>query len=343
MAIVKNLDSPFAGLGLFVLQSFWGGTDLTSTDAAAYVAAGVETFYLKCSDGLTGDPGYPADNQLAYKNGAKKVVPWSYIYGASKPFFPLAEQVKVAIEAAGGLKSGDAIVFDIEDDVNVPSLQTAINQYAPGLIFAVTTWDNPAAHPGAPSIGQLADIGCAAFLPQAYYAAQATGSAADVSASVHNYDSLGLSASYVFVPVVDGPSIVPAAQEAVALNCSGLVTFRHGANGVTPAAFDGATSFEPPPPPPPVVTPPVVTPAVPNVSSAVVVGGLYVYSVGGLVTGGSVSVAVGDGGDCFLTLLDNVGEMYGYWHFVGKLQFQSDVTGTYVVIASQAVEFTFGG
>lgn len=339
MGIVKNLDSPFAGLGLFVLQSFWGGTDLTSTDAAAYVAAGVETFYLKCSDGLTGDPGYPADNQLAYKNGAKKVVPWSFIYGVSKPFFPLAEQVKVAIEAAGGLKSGDAIVFDIEESVDVPGIQAAVNQYAPGLIFAVTTWDDPAQHPGSPSIGQLADIGTAAFLPQAYYAAQATGSAADVSASVQNYDKLGLSASYVFVPVVDGPSIVPASQEAAALNCSGLVAFRHGANGVVPSAFSGATSFVPPPPPPPNPTPAPVTPAGPSVSSGGFAG-QFLYSLAGLTVGGVVTVKVADGGDCFVTLLDTGGELYGYWHFAGSLELTSELTA-YVVVASQELEFSF--
>lgn len=335
MGIVKNLDSPFAGLGLFVWQSFWGGTDLTQADAAAYAAAGVETVYLKCSDGLTGDPHYPTDLTTATNGGIKKVIPWSYIYGVSKPFFPLNEQIKVAVEAAGGLKyTGAAIVFDIEESIDVGAIGTAMAQYAPGVPFAVTTWDDPSQHPGAPSIGQLTDIGVAAFLPQAYYVAQATGSAADVSASVQNYDKLGLSRDYVFVPVVDGPSIVPASQEAAALNCSGLVAWRHGANGVVPSAFSGATKFVPPPPPAP------VTPAGPSVSSGNFAG-LYWYSLAGLVVGGTVTVTVADGGDCYVSLLDpHTGELYGYWHFTGSLQCVAEIDG-YVVIASQSLEFGF--
>ena len=333
MPIVKNLDSPFAGLGLFVWQSFWGGTDLTEADAAAYAKYNVQTVFLKCSDGLTGDPTYPADFQTAVAGGIKKVVPWAFLYGVSKPFFPLGQQVKVAIEAAGSLKAGDSIVFDIEESIDVPGIQAAMAQYAPGVSFAVCTWDNPSAHPGAPSIGELTDIGCAAFLPQSYYAIQGQTSGTSVATTVKNYTDLGLANPYVFVPVIDGPDILPAAQEAASQGCSGLAVWRHGANGITPAAFSGAPSFAPPPP-----TPAPAPGAEGTVSSAVPLGGLVAYVVDSVPAGGTVTL----NGNAYVVVVGSAGSVVACFQFTDKISFVLTSGGQYVVVSTGALSVTVG-
>lgn len=237
--------SPFDGVGLWVWPAFWGGQDLTLADAQAYAAAGVRWVAIKSSDGTTGNPDYPAQHNVASDAGLT-VFPWAYV----EPGGNEAGQAKVAWEAAGSPPSGFTMLCDIESAINVGAFGQAMGSY--GMKWGCTTWGNPVpGHDGAPSIGQLADVGCVAFLPQAYYSAWQLSAQAAIQSSFANFGGLGLGPyTRPLVPLVDGPAILAAAQEAKALGANGISAWRYGANGITPTSFAGvADVFASSPPP----------------------------------------------------------------------------------------------
>lgn len=228
--------TPFDGVGLWIWPKFWGGNDLTEADAAAYKAAGVRWVAIKSSDGTEGNPEYPAQQQLASQAGLL-VFPWAYI--EPTPVGTEAAQVKVAWEAAGSPASGFTMWTDIEAAINVGAFGRAMASY--GLRFGVTTWGNPSpAHNGAPSVGQLADVGCLAFGPQSYYSAWGVSAQAAIQTSVSNFGGLGLGPyTKPLLPLVDGPAILAAAQACKAAGLNGISAWRYGANGITPTSFAG--------------------------------------------------------------------------------------------------------
>lgn len=232
------MNTPFDGVGLWVFPAFWGGTDLTLAEAQAYAAQGVRWVAIKCSDGTTGDPDYSAQFDVAQQGGLLPI-PWCYV----EPGGNEAGQAETAWKAAGSPPSGAVMLCDIESAINVGVLGRALASY--GLTWGTTTWGNPSPlHNGAPSIGQLADIGCAAFLPQAYYSAWQVSAQAAIQTAVSNYGGLGLGPyTRPLLPIVDGPAILTAAQACHAAGLNGISAFRHGANGITAASFAGVAAL----------------------------------------------------------------------------------------------------
>lgn len=256
------MSTPFDGVGIWVWPAFWGGTDLTPAEAEAYAAAGVKWAAIKCSDGTTGDPGYPAQNGVARDAGLLPI-PWCFI----KPGGNETEQAQIAWQAAGSPAPGAIMLCDIESAINVGDFAIGMRNH--GLQWACTTWGNPTPdHDGEPSIGQLADVGCIAFLPQAYYSDWQVTPQSAIQSSVTNYKDLNLGAfTKPLLPIVDGPDILAAAQVAVKLGCNGISGWRHGASGITPASFNGVAALFAPPPTPTPTPPPTPTVLAPGTYS----------------------------------------------------------------------------
>ncbi len=229
--------TPFDGVGLWIWGAFWGGNDLDGAAAAAYRAAGVRWVALKCSDGITGDPAYPAQARISLDSGLA-VIPWCFV----EPGGNEAAQVQVAWQAAGSPAAGSLMICDVESTVNVGVLGRALASH--GFTWATSTWGNPQAHPGAPSIGQLADMGCAAFLSQSYAVAWGVSAQSAIATSVAAYGGLGLGPyTKPILPTLDGPAILAAAQACKAAGLNGISAWRYGANGITPTSFAGVADL----------------------------------------------------------------------------------------------------
>lgn len=228
--------TPFDGVGLWVFPAFFGGTDLTPAEAQAYAAQGVQWVAIKCSDwanGPMGNPDYPAQAKIVADAGMR-YLPWAFIESGGNE----ALQIETAWKAAGSPPSGAPMICDIESAVNVGIVGRTLASY--GLVWACTTWADPQVHPGAPSVGQLADIGCSAFMPQSYYSAMSISPAGAIQMAVTDYGSLGLgSFARPLLPLVDGPALLTAAQACKAAGLTGISAWRYGSNGITPAAFQG--------------------------------------------------------------------------------------------------------
>lgn len=258
-------SSPFAGVSVFVFPKFWGGEDLTPADAATLASLGVRVAFIKSSDGVTGNPDYPAQFNVAAAAGLIPI-PWHYF----EPSVGYTAQMTVAWKAAGSPKlPGWPLLLDIEAAVNVGSIPKAISASGgPAPTLAVTTWDDPAAHPGAPSIGQLVDIGVESFVPQAYYQVQGGNVAVTVEQTLANYAALNLG-ELALIPAIDGPALEAGAVASADHGGAGICGWRYGANGITPASFAGAAApFTPapapePPPAPEPAPPPDPTPTPP--------------------------------------------------------------------------------
>ena len=240
------MTTPFDGVGIWVLGARWGGTPITAAEAAAYKAAGVQWAAVKVSDGITGGGNAVIQDMQACWDGGLAVIPWTFIEPTAGD---AGAQMHVCFLASG---SGQKLaIADVEaQPTNIASLT---NQFgAAGT--AVTTWGNPLpTHPGQPSIGQLADLGVAAILPQAYAGAWKVSEAQAIATMVQSYAACGLGSRMPpLLPIGDTGNMLAFAQAAKAAGCQGVSAFRHGANGITAASFQGvAEVFTPPAPTPP--------------------------------------------------------------------------------------------
>ena len=240
------MSTPFDGVGIWVLGARWGGTPITAAEAAAYKAAGVQWAAVKVSDGITGGGNAVIQDMQACWDGGLSVIPWTFIEPTAGDAGP---QMHVCFLASG---SGQKLaIADVEaQPTNIASLTAQFG--AAGT--AVTTWGNPLpTHPGQPSIGQLADLGVAAILPQAYAGAWKVSEAQAIATMVQSYAACGLGSKMPpLLPIGDTGNMLAFAQAAKAAGCQGVSAFRHGANGITAASFQGvAEVFAPPAPTPP--------------------------------------------------------------------------------------------
>ena len=247
------MTTPFDGVGIWVLGTRWGGTAITSADAAAYKAAGVQWAAVKVSDGITGGGAAVIADMQACWDGGLRVIPWTFIE-------PSAGDAGVQMHVCW-LASGSGMRAAIADVEAQPSnIANLVTQFDPQST-AVTTWGNPLpTHPGQPSIGDLADIGVGALLPQAYAGAWAVTPAQAITRMLASYACCNLANMPPLLPVGDTGAMVAFAQAAKAAGCQGVSAFRHGANGISPASFAGIAAIFPPPDPPAPPPPPLPTP-----------------------------------------------------------------------------------
>ena len=259
------MTTPFDGVGIWVLGSRWGGTPITAAEAAAYKAAGVQWAAVKVSDGITGGGAAVIADMQACWDGGLTVIPWTYIEPTAGD---AVVQMHVCYLASGSGQK--AAIADVEaQPSNLPNLTT---QFGPQGT-AVTTWGNPLpTHPGQPSIGQLADMGVGALLPQAYAGAWGVTEVAAIDRMAQSYAACNLGAKMPpLLPVGDTGQMIAFAQAAKAAGCQGVSAFRHGANGISPASFQGiAAIFPPPDPPAPPPTPPAPPPATVQMQAGVI-------------------------------------------------------------------------
>ena len=243
------MSTPFDGVGIWVLGTRWGGTAITQAEAAAYKAAGVQWAAVKVSDGTTGGGAAVIQDMQACWDGGLAVIPWCFIEPTAGDAGP---QMKVCFLASG---SGQKLaIADVE--AQPQNIAELVAQFG-GAQTAVTTWGNPVpTHDGQPSIGQLADIGVAAILPQAYAGAWGVTPAQAISQMVDSYGACGLGAKMPpLLPIGDTGEMVGFAQAAKAAGCQGVSAFRHGANGISPDSFQGVAEVFAPAAPPPDPTP----------------------------------------------------------------------------------------
>ena len=243
------MSTPFDGVGIWVLGTRWGGTAITAAEAAAYKAAGVQWAAVKVSDGITGGGNAVIQDMQACFDGGLAIIPWTFIEPTAGDAGP---QMHVCFLASG---SGQKLaIADIEaQPTNIASLGIGFGIAS----TAVTTWGNPLpTHPGQPSIGQLADIGVAAILPQAYAGAWKVSEAQAIATMVQSYAACGLGSKMPpLLPIGDTSNMLAFAQAAKAAGCQGDSAFRHGANGIGPDSFQGVAEVFAPPTPPPDPTP----------------------------------------------------------------------------------------
>ena len=242
------MATPFDGVGIWVLGTRWThdlGSAITAAQAAAYKAAGVQWAAVKVSDGLTGGGAAVIADMQACWDGGLAVIPWCFIEPTAGDAGP---QMHICFLASG---SGQKLaIADVEaKPVNITGL---VSQWT-GPNVAVTTWGNPVpTHDGQPSIGQLADIGVAAILPQAYAGAWGCSEDQAIATMQASYRAANLSNPPMppLLPIGDTGEMVAFAQAAKAAGCNGVSAWRHGANGISPASFQGISAVFPPPAPP---------------------------------------------------------------------------------------------
>lgn len=239
------MTTPFDGAGVFGFDFAQQGTPLTAADADGYRAAGVDWIAVKVSDGVTGGGQVVIDQIKTVQDAGVRCIPWAYLYGT----LDVAQQLAVAHDAAGG--GFNLLIADIEASFPVGQL-AGFGPFAGG--FAVTTWYDPAQHPGAPSIGQLADIGVTALIPQAYAGAMGVTPAQAVVTAMTDYRALGIAKLPPLLPANDTVAMLAFAQAAKSAGCNGVVGWRHGAP-ITPASMAGVAAVFAPPAPPPAPTP----------------------------------------------------------------------------------------
>ena len=234
-----------------MLGTRWGGTAITAAQAAAYKAAGVQWAAVKVSDGTTGGGNAVIADMQACWDGGLGVIPWCFIEPTAGDAGP---QMHTCFLASG---SGQKLaIADVEaQPAGIAGLTT---QFAK---VAVTTWGNPVpTHDGQPSIGQLADIGVGAILPQAYAGAWGVSEPKAISGMIASYKAANLSNLPPLLPIGDTANMVAFAQAAKAAGCNGVSAWRHGANGISPASFQGIAAIFPAPAPPDPPAPPPPTP-----------------------------------------------------------------------------------
>lgn len=230
------MTTPFDGLGVW---SFWFdgvGTPLTAADCQAYKAVGVYWICVKVSDGTQTWGGTPAAQMDLVRQAGMRAIPWGFLYGNLSIPAQLA-----ALQSAGP----GPYIMDIEEAVAVGQLAPVAHE------SAVATWGDPQNFPGQPSIGQLADVGLAAVMPEAYSGAWLLTPAEAIARAVGDYQALHLTNLPPLLPINDSAEMLAFAQAAKAAGCSGVSAWRHGANGITPSALAGVSAvFEAQPPAP---------------------------------------------------------------------------------------------
>lgn len=257
------MTTPFDGVGIWVLGTRWGGTAITAAEAGGYKAAGVQWAAVKVSDGLTGGGAAVIQDMQACWEGGLQVIPWCFIEPTAGDAGP---QMKVCFLASG---SGQKLaIADVE--AQPPSISGLTTQFgAPNT--AVTTWGNPVpTHDGQPSIGDLADLGVGAIMPQAYAGAWGVTPEQAISAMLNSYRAAGLKNLPPLLPIGDTGQMVAFAQAAKAAGCNGVSAFRHGANGISPSRFTGIAAIYPAPDPAPAPSPTPPPPAPVQLQAGVV-------------------------------------------------------------------------
>ena len=238
------MSTPFDGVGIWVVGSRWGGTSITAAQAAAYKAAGVQWAAVKVSDGTTGGGNAVIADMQACWQGGLQVIPWTFVEPSAGD---AGVQMHVCFLASG---SGQKLaIADVESQPQ--NIQNLVTQFGPSGT-AVTTWGNPVpTHDAQPSIGDLADLGVAAILPQAYAGAWGVTPAQAIATMAQSYAACNLGSKMpLLLPIGDTGEMLAFAQAARAAGCQGVSAFRHGANGISPASFDGISAVFPPPAPP---------------------------------------------------------------------------------------------
>lgn len=250
--------NPFVGAGLWVFNFGGEGTPLVLTDAQAYAAAGVQWVAVKVSDGTTGGGKVVVDQIAVVTEAGMRAIPWAFMYGT----LPVAAQFTTLMEAAGGGAGGKGL----DGASGIGDIEAAFPNSVAGFgglgDFSVCTWGNPLAtslldvgHPGAPSIGQLADEGVTAFMPQAYAASWGVSEAEAIAICMASYKACNLSNMPPILPVGNTADMLAFAQAAKAQGCQGVSAWRHGAP-MTPSAMAGVAALFPPTAPPPPTPPP---------------------------------------------------------------------------------------
>lgn len=234
--------TPFDGLGLW---SWWfdgEGTPLAAADCAAYKAVGVDWICVKVSDGTNTWGGTPAAQLDLVRAAGILAIPWAYLYGNE----PIAAQL-AALKGASGPTG--PYILNVEKTITVGQLSPIAHE------SAVATWGDPQNFPNAPSIGQIADVGMAAIMPEAYSGAWEVTPEVAIQRSLAGYRSLGIPnppGLPPLLPINDTSAMLAFAQAAKAAGCRGVSAWRHGAGGITPQALEGvAAVFKASPPPPP--------------------------------------------------------------------------------------------
>ena len=260
--------TPFDGAGLFCFYYDGVGTPLTPAEASAYKQAGVDYALIKVSDGMTGGGAVVLQQMQAAWDGGLRVIPYGFFYST----WSGAEQLAILKAAQGGGER--TYCADVESAISPAGLAGV----------GVSTWGNPlptsllnTGHPGEPSIGLLADVGVAAYLPQAYGGAWGVSPAQSIAIMEASYRACNLgSLTKPLIPTSDqGTGLLEFAKAAKAIGCNGIIAFRHGANNVSPQSFAGVAE---------IFTPVTPTPS-PNPSPAVLVSGeTYQTPKGDLVT-----------------------------------------------------------
>lgn len=244
------MGTPFDGIGLWTFSYEGGGTPLDPADAAAYKAAGVDWVAFKVSDGIGGGGQAVFAAMSAAQNAGMRAIPWGFF----EPGLDAGEQLQILWQASG--EGFPCCICDLESVQAIGNMPAK----AHGMELGISTWGNPlptsllnVGHPGAPSIGQLADIGVRAILPQAYGGDWGVSPAQAIAIMRAAYAACNLPNMPPLLPISDqGAGALAFAQAAKAAGYGGVSFWRHGANGVTPAALAGvAAVFAPPPPPPP--------------------------------------------------------------------------------------------
>lgn len=277
------MTSLFDGLGVW---SFWFegvGTPLTPADCQEYKAAGVDWIAVKVSDGVTGGGQVSIEQIQLVEAAGLRSIPWAYLYGN----LPVSAQL-ATLKAAGGGSSGPYIL-NIEQAVLVAELAPV------AAVSAVATWGDPQSFPGQPSIGQLADIGVAAIMPEAYSGAWKLTPTQAVARAVADYEDLRLSRLPPLLPINDSAGMLEFAQAAKAKGCLGVSAWRHGANGIGPQALSGVAQVFSPPVPSPAPPPTPGGPPVANPTPGKIAP--FTYEVRPLHTGMADSVQMDYGAE----------------------------------------------
>ncbi|MGH2612676.1 MAG: hypothetical protein ACRDFB_06450, partial [Rhabdochlamydiaceae bacterium] len=256
------MSTPFDGLGVWVFDFGGEGTPLTEADADNYKGDKVDWIAVKVADFIGdtytgGGEEVIKDIQAANKAGIA-TIPW-FFAEAHGP--ALSEQVAITVAAAGGVPKGSRIIVDAESTLNVKELGEALD----GYVWACTTWGNPYTHPGAPSVGQLCDVGCTALLPQCYGAAWKMSASAALEYMRTSFGAIAVPNLIPLLPVYDNTDVANFAGLVKANGGKGVSAWRHGAPQSPTTVANANVWWEAPPAPLPVppAPEPVPTPVPP--------------------------------------------------------------------------------
>lgn len=321
------MTTPFDGLGVW---SFWFdgvGTPLTAADCQAYKAVGVDWICVKVSDGTQTWGGTPAAQMDLVRQAGMRAIPWGFLYGNLSIPAQLA-----ALQSAGP----GPYIMDIEEAVAVGQLAPVAHE------SAVATWGDPQNFPGQPSIGQLADVGLAAVMPEAYSGAWLLTPAEAIARAVGDYQALHLTNLPPLLPINDSADMLAFAQAAKAAGCSGVSAWRHGANGITPSSLAGVSAVFEAQPPAPLPSPaPTPDPAPSPAPSPVIIGGdtMYIAATPTLSSSQQLNVTSADP-SCRGTITDSQGVVCAAGLFHPGIGVGSSSPGGYVIVATAPFTFT---